>query len=187
MAIHIWALDMQQRFTPTGWDHPYYWTNCFHCLGTEAVGSTNSASSALFDLYHDTTVDTCQQVSLRKTRVSDGFVGGIQTPLASWGELDSTGAGFMGLCARMSGRNDGVEVGYKRWRIPMRDGDLNGGYVADLTIDLLELAFNSWLAGLNFCTVNGDLITEWVCNPLMSMWQLRRGSKRQERKVYGYP
>ena len=180
----LYRVDMQQVIdTPLVATGRYYWTNVYYF---EANTPTE------FDLGRD-------QVSVVQSRAfcSDVASDRILITIAGTGTIVQHGNfhwvpfGFLPAsdtpitnCVLVWLYSRGRKVGYKRYRVPVPASGMSGGL---LTSDFIAHYYtngpvNELLDGL-ICSRSGEVIDNAIVDPRVSMWQIRHGTKRAERRA----
>lgn len=185
-GLSVWAMSFQFRAPAPLESGVYYWTNDYFFYGSGPAWSTAPNWNDLLDAVQMGTLDTTECVSIRATRLSDGFVSGIQT-LAFFGLLPAEDGGLLTNAARMDVWSGEERRGYRLWRSPLRASDREGsslspGYVALLETDVIPRLLSSGM-----CLRDSGSISAITLKPGIHMWQLRHGTKRSDRVVYTYP
>jgi len=187
MAGNRWRVETQLRYPSVETGADYYWTNVFYYENLGSTPYTGDYYNQIINATRSGTLDTVERVAIRLTNHSTGTQFGIVT--IPWeGVIDADGEeGSLFNVARFVGWNEGKQVSYKLWRVPLRIGDIDGPDIASSMLAILEAGPLAALNSVQFCNVNGIPIEEWTCDGKLHIWQLRHGTKRRERVVFAYP
>jgi len=181
----VYQLDTEkQAYDVYSFGHNYAWTN------TYLIESPNDLSAQkLLEQLIDIEIATLpEDTNIRFACWRHGIGGpipaGVQF-IGLNGLLPSTGV-YMPWAntARILGYSGRKLVWFKRWRGPLRDVDmsgelLSGSYYAALGNDYVYPLRTS----LPLVTRSGELLTHWVVDPYVRMWQRRDGTTRNVRSV----
>lgn len=187
MAGIRWRLDLQHRYTPVDSGTPYYWTSVYYY---ENLGSTPFVGpnySAILNTTYAASTDDTALVAVRQFDTTHNTQFGIATPLDNLGDLDPEDGGSLFNVVRLVGRAAGKVVSYKLWRFPLRLSDIDGDYLSDQAIGIVNDTIIPGLTTAALCNINGVAVEEWSCDGLVHLWQVRHGTKRRERVVFAYP
>jgi hypothetical protein len=88
---------------------------------------------------------------------------------------------------RLSFYSSGVLVGYKRWRVPLRDIDITDGKLSSSIYGHFTGTIATGLLSAKICSRAGLPIDQVEVSPLVHQWQWRHGSKRRTRHVIEIP
>jgi hypothetical protein len=88
---------------------------------------------------------------------------------------------------RLSFFSSGKWVGYKRWRVPLRDIDITDGKLSSFMLGHFQGTIVPGLLHARICSRDGLPIDQIDVSPLVHQWQWRHGSKRRTRHVIEIP
>lgn len=186
MAGNRWRVEAQLRYSSVETGLPYYWTNVFYYENLSSDPYSGDYYNTIIYATHRGTLDTVDRVAIRVTNITTDHEFGIVT--IPWvGAIDSLGEqGSLTNVIRLVGWNDGRQVSYKLWRMPLRLRDIEASRLTAATLGLVNDDICDVLGSVQFCNVHGVPIEEWTCDGVVHSWQLRHGTKRRERVVYAY-
>lgn len=181
-----YQVDHQLRAPMPGQpDGYYYWSNAWIVnASTDAEAVT---CYSWIDFYVDQMIiAACQAVRLQVKR-SPGM-GGVYLTVPLLNEPGSIPNGSLGYTLLSSVRVDffvGEEaVGYKRWRPPLRIGDIDNGELVGSMYTFINYGMGQ-LASLGVLAArDGRVIDNVRVSRRVRMWQLRHGTERRHRVVF---
>jgi len=187
VAVARWKAEYQHKFSPGDGIDPYYWTNVYYYDNSGGDPFYGPDHNAILDANYAGTTDHVALVALRVTNAITGIEYGILTPPDNMGTLPNDNRGSLINCVRLSGRREGREVCYKRWRVPLGNNDVDGSDLSASCIALFTDTIIPLLSLATICNIHGEAVDEWIVQPSVHMWQLRHGTKRRARVVFAYP
>lgn len=187
MAGIRWRAETQLRYLSVETGLDYYWTSVYYYENLGSTPYVGDFYNTIIEATANGTLDTVRRVAIRLTDVTHGTEYGIVT-LGADGLIDADGdEGSLTNVARLVGWNEGRQVSYKLWRVPLRIGDISGKDISGTMQGIINDGVLDALNSLEFCNVHGVPIQEWTCDGAVHIWQLRHGTKRRERVVFAYP
>lgn len=181
----VYQIDTEkQALDPSDPGHNYAWTNSYllNCGGDE------DAQVRMLHLIDIESAILPEDTNIRFACWRQGIGGpvpaGVQFIGVS-GLLPGTGVYMPFSCtARILGYSGRKLVWYKRWRGPLRDIDMDGELLTSAYLTALGSDYVAELrAGIPLLTRSNELITHWVVDPYVRMWQRRDGTRRNVRSV----
>lgn len=182
--VATYQIDLEkQHLAPEG-GHNYAWSNCY-LVNAASLSQAGDIRDALAEIEAAIMpVDT----QIRFTTVRSGIGGPIPGDVPVLGRFGDLAApdGYVPMhnTARIIGLGAGRVIWYKRWRGPLRVGDVSGVL---LTGDYQALLMSSYIAPLlssiPLVTRSGERIRAMHVIPTIAMWQRRDGTTRRLRSV----
>lgn len=183
-VVTIYRVDLQQKIsTPLVATGVYYWTNVYYFSAdnpTEFDHGRDQCAEAQSRAF-------CSDVSSDRILITIADTGTIvQHGNFHWVPFGFLPASDMPItnCVLVWLYANGRRVGYKRYRVPVPKAAQENGL---LTQDFIDNYYTSGpvnvLPGDRICTRSGEIIDNAIVDPRVSMWQLRHGTKRSERRA----
>lgn len=165
----------------------YYWTHSWiYDLDNPPVGITSLQQ--IYGMHHLATLSNVQPV--RQQRTQPPYSGTPFFKVTSLGDHGLLAAGeswSIFNTVRMTFLSGGRAVGYKRWRVPLRDIDIVDGMLSPTMYNLFNTTIGPGLITARICSRNGEPIDQVVVSPRVHEWQWRHGTKRRNRHVIVLP
>jgi len=186
MAVPLYLMEFQFRYTPVGASEPYYWCSWWHFSSIYFPAAADPAWNALIEAVALGTLDSVERVAFRWRDIANDSEMQIFNVPGTFGEIEDTGGGGLINVVRLEGRKDGKLVCYKRWRQPLQAADYDGVRLSTGTIAYYEENILPLLAVGQLCNVHRDIVDTWTVDPFIAQYQLRRGTKRRQGPVWPY-
>jgi hypothetical protein len=186
--LQLEQLDMQFRSPwSQGADGYFYWTNTYFC-DLDNPPPDNTSFYWVGTVYTGYIFDCVSIVTFLRTAPPGSRIyvgGGNTTP--NPGPWHFSGGYSLFHTARLSFRNGGKEVGYKRFRMPIVEEcrGPNNEIIGDAALMISNAC--SILEYARITTKEGLPIEEVTCDYRVHMWGLRHGTKRSALPVLPYP
>jgi len=161
----------------------YYWTHSWiYDLDNPPIGITSLQQ--IYGMHHLGTLSNVRPIRQQRTRppysgtpyfkIEGLGDAGLQAAGESWSIFNTV---------RMTFYADGKAVGYKRWRVPLRDIDIVDGVLSPTMFNLFHTTIAPGLLTARICSRNGLPIDHIEVSPRVHEWQWRHGTKRRNRHV----
>lgn len=186
--MHLQQADIQIRIAiPDFGDGYYYWTQCW-IYDLDNPPSDNPSLYWIYTAYHQGLLSVCQ--TWGQQRIEPPYSGNIIayfTAVGDHGLLTPADDFSIFDTVRLNFYAGGEYVGYKRWRVPLRGEDMQGGRLSDTMYNLFVTTITPILLHAKITSRYGVLIDEIRTSPYVHQWQWRHGSKRRTRPVVVAP
>jgi hypothetical protein len=186
--MHLQQADFEFSIpVPTLTDSVYYWTMTFiYDLDNPPVGITSLQQISGTLNLGMTSQTTRTRLQRQEPPYSGTFISkaslppqhGLLPARESWTLFDSV---------RMTYYADGRAVGYKRWRVPLGEGDIIDGQLSSAMFNQFHTTVAPGLLTAKICSRFGEPIDQIVVSPRVHQWQWRDGTKRRNRHVIVIP
>lgn len=162
----------------------YYWTNAWIVnASTDAQASTRFTQ--IDNAVDGMTLQICRQVWATRKRAPG--MGGVYSSTTLFNDPGSYPNGSVGFTLLAYCRVDlfvgGEKVGYKRWRMPIRNDHIIGPLFAPAVITALNTRFGNLVSAGCLAARDGRVIDSFLVDPRVRQWQLRHGTERRRRVV----
>jgi hypothetical protein len=186
--VNLIQADIEFRipmsFMPDGF---YYWTHTWiYDLDNPPVGITSLQQISV--MQHNGTLSNVQPIRLQRT--TPPYSGVPFSKIVSFGDHGLLAVGeswSIFNTVRLSFWAGGKFVGYKRWRVPLRDIDIVDGKLSADIYNLFNSTIGPGLLVAKICSRDGTPIDAVTVSPLVHMWQWRHGTKRRTGHVIVIP
>jgi hypothetical protein len=186
--MHLEQYDIEYQIALPFGTGVYYWTHSFiYDLDNPPIGETSQGK--IHDTSHLGTLTTTIESRAQKTQPPYSGTPYLKfvVPGHPHGLIPSTGTFSLFDTVRMNYYAAGKYVGYKRWRTPLRAGDITDGKLSASMYGLFLGTIAPGLLAAKICSRDGIPIDHIEVSPYVHQWQWRHGSKRRTRHVIEIP